>query len=207
VSDPPRLELADGFVLDGWTESDEPAHRRFSVDSDAARFLGWTVEQAEAAPDEHYEAVVHRFQREWRDGTRLSLALRERPGGEAIGAVELRPRGDEADVSYLVGAAWRGRGLAAQALDAFLAWGKAALGLRHATLEADVENPASQRVAEKCGFTLAERSGAARRSVTGAISRRARAARRAARPPAPPRVPARAPRPGPVRVPSAPATV
>lgn len=159
MTDPPTLELANGLVLDGWTEKDADAHRRFSVDPDAARFLGWTVAEAEAASDEHYLGVVHRFQQEWTDGTRLSLAIRERPGGEAIGAVELRPDGDSANVAYVVEPAWRGRGIAAEALDTFLAWAKRVLGLRRATLEAHADNAASHRVAEKCGFTLAGRDG------------------------------------------------
>jgi len=158
LSEPPTLELANGFVLDGWTDADAAAHRRFSVDPDAARFLGWTVGEAKAAPGEHYDEVVSRFQREWREGTRLSLAIR-RTGGEAVGAVELRPRGDEAKVSYLVDAAHRRRGLATLGVEAFLAWARAELGVRRAVLACHVDNRASQRVAEKCGFLLAGRQG------------------------------------------------
>ena len=159
MSDPPRLELANGFVLDGWKPEDAAAHRRFSVDPDAARFFGWTVEEAEAAPEEHYREVIRRFEREWRAGTRLSLAIRAHAGSEAIGAVELRPRGDEAEVSYLVEAPHRGRGLASAAAERFLAWAGAELGLRRAVLTCHMDNVPSQRVAEACGFSLADRAG------------------------------------------------
>lgn len=146
-------------MLEPWTLDDAAAHRRFSVDPDSARFFGWTVEEAEAAPDEHYRDAVRRFEREWREGTRLSLAIRERAGGDAVGAVELRPRGDEAEVSYLVEPAQRGRGLATLGVEAFLAWARAELGVRRAVLTCHAGNVASQRVAEKCGFAFVRRNG------------------------------------------------
>ncbi len=74
--------------------------------------------------------------------------------------VELRPRlGDEFDVSYVVVPELRGRGLASRAVVELLDWGARELGLRHAVLHCEVENTASQRVAEKCGFVLEGRFG------------------------------------------------
>ena len=51
---PPTIELDDAFVLDGWRLEDAASHRTFAEDADAARFLGWTVEEARAAPDSYY---------------------------------------------------------------------------------------------------------------------------------------------------------
>jgi [ribosomal protein S5]-alanine N-acetyltransferase len=159
VQAPPTIELDDTYVLDGWRLEDGPSHRVFSEDPAAARFLGWTVEDARAAPDSYYVEGVRGFQKEWAAGTRLSLAIRERATGEAVGSVELRPVGDTAAVSYLVAPKFRGRGLAPRALDALLEWGRRELSLRRATLGCHVENVASQRVAAKCGFTLIAREG------------------------------------------------
>ncbi len=159
MTNPPTLELGNGLVLDGWTADDAAAHRRFAVDPDAARFFGWTVEEAEAASEEHYREVMRRFQREWREGTRLSLAIRDRVRGEAVGAVELQPHGDTAQVSYLVDAARRGLGVAPLAVDAFLDWARTELSLRRVELTCHVENAASRRVAEKCGFAPVRRDG------------------------------------------------
>jgi RimJ/RimL family protein N-acetyltransferase len=149
------------FVLDGPRADDAAAHRRFALDPDAARFFGWTIDQARTAPDSHYEEVVRRFERGWETGTRLALAIRRRSDEEAVGMVELqvRPAGAGADVSYLVKRELRGQGLATRAVEALLAWGARALALREAFVHCDVDNIASRRVAEKCGFVLVGRSG------------------------------------------------
>jgi RimJ/RimL family protein N-acetyltransferase len=157
--EPPFIPLDESFALDRHRPEDAAAHRRFAVDPDAARFLGWTVEQAESAPDSHYDEGVAGFVREWQEGTRFSLVIRRRLDGQAVGAVELRPTRDEADVSYVVAAEFRGRGIAPKALLALLAWGSRALGLRWANLGCHVDNVASRRVAEKCGFVLVGRAG------------------------------------------------
>jgi RimJ/RimL family protein N-acetyltransferase len=151
------IPIDETFALDSWRLEDALAHRRFALDPDAAKFFGWTVEQARSATDAHYEDVVHRFLREWDEGTRRSLAIRRLSDGEAVGSVELRPTGNEADVSYLVTRELRGQGLAPRALDALLAWGARELGLEHANLCCHVDNAASRRVAEKCGFVFVDR--------------------------------------------------
>ena len=89
------------------------------------------------------------------------MAIRRTSSGEAEGMVELRPRptADEADISYLIAPQLQGQGLASRAVLALLRWGASELGLRKATIECDVENAASQRVAEKCGFVLVVRCG------------------------------------------------
>jgi RimJ/RimL family protein N-acetyltransferase len=156
---PPRIPLDDAFVLDAWRIEDAAAHRAFAEDADAARFLGWTVEEARAQPDSHYASVVRRFQDEWAAGSRLSAAIRSVDTGEAVGAVELRPAGDGAEVSYLVAPRLRGQAIAPRALQALLGWARRELRLRHAFLTCHVENVASQRVARKCGFTLIAKRG------------------------------------------------
>jgi len=159
--EPPRIVLDEVFVLDGPRMEDAAAHRRFALDPDAARFFGWTVEQARSAPDSHYAEGMEDFIRGWQTGARLSLAIRRIADGEAVGTVELRPSssGEEADLSYFVVPELRGRGLASRGVDAFLAWGVSQLGLRRARIGCHVENAASRRVAEKCGFTFAGRYG------------------------------------------------
>lgn len=153
---PPVITVDGSFVLDRWRPPDGAALRRFDVDPDTARFFGWTVEQAQAMPDDHYDGVRRTQEnlRAWREGKQLSLAIRRSSDGEAVGWVELRPTGDQADVSYMVGLEVRGQGLAPRALEALLNWASREIGLRHVNLACHTENIASRRVAEKCGFVL-----------------------------------------------------
>jgi hypothetical protein len=81
VQAPPTIELDDAFVLDAWRPEDAPSHRVFAEDADAARFLGWTVEEAGAAPDSYYVDGMQNFQYEWESGSQLSLAIRRRVTG------------------------------------------------------------------------------------------------------------------------------
>ena len=159
VIESPSIVLDEEYVLNGWRPDDAVAHRSFALDIHAARFFGWTVEEARAAPDSHYEDVVRRFDTEWQRGTRYSLAIRRLSDDAAVGSVELRPTGDTADVSYMVAAELRGRGLASHALTAMLTWGGRELDLSQATLVCRADNTSSRRVAEKCGFVLAGTKG------------------------------------------------
>ena len=159
--DPPLIVVDRSFVLDRWRPADAAALRRFDLDPDTARFFGYTVEQAQAMPDSHYDGDMRARGnlQDWREGRRLNLAIRRRADGEAAGWVELRPAGGEAEVSYNVDADLRGQGIAPGALNAFLTWAAEHIGVRRARLACRVDNVASRRVAEKCGFVLAGREG------------------------------------------------
>jgi len=159
--EPPTIPINTFYVLDRWRATDSDALRRFDLDPQTARFFGWTVEQAQVKPDSHYDghereqANLHA----WREGNRLSLAIRRRSDSEAVGWVELRRDGETANVSYMVAADLRGQGIAPRALGALLAWSAKRIGLQHVHLVCHVDNRASQRVAEKCGFVFLGQEG------------------------------------------------
>lgn len=159
--EPPLIVVDDDFVLDRWRPADGPALRQFDLDPDTARFFGYSVEQAAAMPASHYDGDMRARAnlRAWREGRELNLAIRRRPGGEAVGWVELRRAGGEAEVSYNVAAELRGQGIAPRALSAFLVWAASQIGLRRAHLACHVDNAASRRVAEKCEFVFAGQDG------------------------------------------------
>jgi RimJ/RimL family protein N-acetyltransferase len=152
----PLIVVDDSFVLDRWRPADGPALRRFDLDPDTARFFGYSVEQAAAMPDSHYDGGTRArgSLRAWREGRELNLAIRRSSDGEAVGWVELRRAGGQAEVSYNVTAELRGQGIAPRALSALLVWAASQIGLRRAHLACHVDNVASRRVAEKCGFAL-----------------------------------------------------
>lgn len=159
--EPPLIVVDPAFVLDRWRPGDGAALRRMDLDPDTAQFFGYTVEQARAMPDSHYDGDdrARGSLRAWHEGTGLNLAIRRRSDGEAVGWVELRPSGPEAEVSYNVIAELRRQGIASRALQAFLTWAAQQIGLRRAHLACHTGNLASRRVAEKCGFVLLGQQG------------------------------------------------
>jgi RimJ/RimL family protein N-acetyltransferase len=60
------------------------------------------------------------------------------------------------ELAYAVGVHHRGQRLAARAVTVVMAHGIAELGLQEFHLNVSPQNPASQRVAEACGFELAD---------------------------------------------------
>jgi hypothetical protein len=85
--EPPLIAVDPAFVLDRWRPGDGAALRRFDLDPDTARFFGYTVEQAQAMPDSHYDGAerARGSLRAWHEGRELNLgdpaALRRRGRG------------------------------------------------------------------------------------------------------------------------------
>ena len=104
------------------------------------------------------------FERQWldryqagrRDGTREAFAVVDDDGsflGMAM-AVDIDREAREVELGYIVAPAARGRGVATAALDELTRWAFAELDALRITLIIDVENRASARVAERCGYVL-----------------------------------------------------
>lgn len=64
----------------------------------------------------------------------------------------LSVEGREAEVGYIVAPEARGRGIAPRALAMLTQWGFEEVGLERIELRAELENPASLKVAERCGY-------------------------------------------------------
>lgn len=82
--------------------------------------------------------------------------LAAEPGGTRVGMIGLHhveATDRSAHVGYWTAREARGRGLTTEALRLLAAWSFSALGLERLELRADVDNVASQRVAERVGFT------------------------------------------------------
>jgi RimJ/RimL family protein N-acetyltransferase len=84
-------------------------------------------------------------------------AVEERESGEVIGrAGIINPEGwPGAEVGYLLGRAWWGRGYATEAASTAMDWGFTTIGFNRLLSLIDPDNAASIRVAERLGETLA----------------------------------------------------
>ncbi|MFD9048550.1 GNAT family N-acetyltransferase [Streptomyces zaomyceticus] len=109
-------------------------------------------------------AWVEAHQKGWTTGARFCFAVVEEPFGSEpqrlAGSVVLKEVASGkpgAEVGYWTAAASRGRGVAPRALEALTGWAFDAFeadDLERVELLHQVDNPASCRVAEKCGYAF-----------------------------------------------------
>jgi len=143
-------EPASALSLRPWRLSDAPALLAAAQDT-ALRH--WTSLDVRDEPD----AVrwIEEQERGRTSGRRLAFAVTE-PDGRLLGhAVLKHPDAATAEVGYWTAAAARGRGVASAALRGLTAWAfDSYRALERLELIHQVDNAASCRVAEKCGYGL-----------------------------------------------------
>jgi RimJ/RimL family protein N-acetyltransferase len=141
--------LTDGVVaLREWRLSDVPAVVAACQDPEIPR---WTL-----VPSPYTEADGREFIERKLSGEagELGLAIVDAASDELLGAIGLCfPRAGTGGIGYWIAAAARGRGVATRAVRLMCDWGFRELGLARIDLEAEPENEASWRVAERAGFT------------------------------------------------------
>jgi RimJ/RimL family protein N-acetyltransferase len=142
--DPPLFDGAIG--LRPWRESDvtrglmtfaDPLTERFSWPHVRAYFDGQEIGRGRG---EQLELAVV-------DASDDESVL----GGAALYAVDLDAR--RASVGYWLAAPARGRGVATRAVELLAGWTFSVLGVARLEITCAPDNLASQRVAERCGFT------------------------------------------------------
>jgi len=101
-------------------------------------------------------AFAENTARRWAEGLGAAFVIAQAPGGQGLGMIELhRALGDPglAEVGYwLCREAW-GNGAATTAVRLVAGWAFRELGIGRLNLQTAPENLASQRVAERAGFT------------------------------------------------------
>ena len=121
-------------------------------DPDVLRFTRLPV----PPPPGYARQWLDRYEAGRLDGTREAFAAVDDDGG-FVGlalAVDIDREGREVELGYIVAPGARGRGVATAMLDELTRWAFAELGALRITLIIDVENVASSRVAERCGYVL-----------------------------------------------------
>jgi RimJ/RimL family protein N-acetyltransferase len=146
---PPASPLTDGVIaLRLRTQSDVDSIAAASSDPEALRWLEDPPMDAAARA-----TSVVRTEEAWRTGASAPMVIADAATDEPIGLVNIQFRSDDmATVAYSVFASRRGQGIAPRALRLVTTWALDEVGLDRLFLEADAENAASLRVAEKCGF-------------------------------------------------------
>jgi RimJ/RimL family protein N-acetyltransferase len=121
-------------------------------DADVLRFTRLPV----PPPAGYARTWLERYEAGRLDGTREAFAALDDDGrfvGLAL-AVDIDREGREVELGYITAPAARGRGIATAMLDELTRWAFDELGALRVTLIIDVENRASSRVAERCGYVL-----------------------------------------------------
>ncbi|MFE2206379.1 GNAT family N-acetyltransferase [Streptomyces rubiginosohelvolus] len=146
-----------GLRLRRWREEDLPAVLRAYEDPAMRRWLAIQVSGADEAAD-----WLQEQRRGWAAGTRFAFAVTESGReDELLGNVVMKQLdlvNGQAEMGYWTTAPARGRGVASRALAALTDWAFttfAEQGLMSLELLHQVDNVASCRVAEKCGYPLA----------------------------------------------------
>jgi RimJ/RimL family protein N-acetyltransferase len=121
------------------------------LDPDVRRFTRFPE-----PPDPGFPARwIARYEAGRRDGTRIAFAAVDPADGTFLGtglAPEIDREARELELGYLVAPAARGRGVATEILRRMTGWAFDEAGALRAQLLIDVDNVASQRVAERCGY-------------------------------------------------------
>jgi RimJ/RimL family protein N-acetyltransferase len=107
----------------------------------------------EPPPEDFPQRWVERYERGRRDGTCEGFAAVD---GDRFLGLALAPtidrEGGEVELGYIVPRDARGRGVATEMLRQLTRWAFDEAGALRIVLVIDVENPASERVAERCGY-------------------------------------------------------
>ena len=148
---PPAEPLTDGVIRL------EPLDERFAVDFEelardpevvANTRIPSTVEPG------YGETWLARYIDAWREGTRAGFAILDGEGGFLgfAAIVDFDAEGNQGEIGYVTAREARGKGVAQRALRLVTDWALDDAGLERVELHIDPANPASVRVAEKCGY-------------------------------------------------------
>src|SRR5215204_1707180 len=148
---PPSTPLADDAIrLVPMEARHVPGFEALLEDDDVRRHTRVPSEP----PADYGKTWLGRYEQGWRDGSRAGFAIESREG-EFLGLgmiVQVDWEGRQGEIGYVVGRAARGRGVATRTLRLLTDWAFEELGLERIELWIDVENPGSERVADRVGY-------------------------------------------------------
>lgn len=152
--EPPDPPLSDGTIaLRLWREEDVPAiAAACNGDEEISR---WLDRIPQPYREEHARAWLRVCVEGWASGRSLPFAVVDAESGELLGSIHVHRLPEEdgvGEVGYWVARPARGRRVATRAVRLVARWALAEVGIARLQLRTDVDNAASQRVAERAGF-------------------------------------------------------
>jgi RimJ/RimL family protein N-acetyltransferase len=151
---PPDPPLSDGIVLlRPWTDKDEAAVAAACADPEIVRWIDDVPAPYTRADARAYIAASRRG---WKDSSLWAFAVTDAVTGEVIGSCGVGWQDQAhavAEIGYWVRVEARGRSVATRAVRLVSRWSIEECGVQRLQLRADENNTASQRVAERAGFT------------------------------------------------------
>ena len=137
---------AEGFAADSMYRDRRRRHRQLDVCADRTDMQRYirTFQQIEDTGDADA----------WR-----CYAIESKDTGEVVGALTFCKQNmlHEYDLGWMMIGAYTGKGYASEAAEAFAEFFCRTNGVDYLTAVMDVDNPASRKTAEKCGFRLFEK--------------------------------------------------
>ncbi len=155
------------LLLRRFTPADAQAmYDNWACDAQVTRFLTWQPHASPAATAALLAGWCESYARpsyyNW------TLEYERRPVGN-ISVVRLDEETSCAELGYCLGRAYWGRGLMAEAASAVIGFLFDEAGVRRVCISHAVGNPASGRVAQKCGLTFVETRPQAYRTSDGIL--------------------------------------
>lgn len=146
VRPPERLETRR-LLLRRPVRGDTEAVFAYAHDPDVTRYLAW---RPHGDPEET-RAFLRRCDDVWAKGTAFPWTVTDR-SGRVLGMIELRLADGEANLGYVLAREHWGRGITTEAVARVRDWVLAETTVPRLWAICDVDNVASARVLEKCGF-------------------------------------------------------
>lgn len=145
---PPHVETVR-LRLRPAVDADAPViYASYATDPEVTRYLTWRP-HADIAET---RAFIGHCREVWDKGEAFPYVILRKEDGALLGMIEVRVNGHRAEMGYVLGRPYWGKGYMPEALGAILHWTSAQESISRTWAYCDVENRASQRVLEKAGM-------------------------------------------------------
>jgi len=138
-----RLRLRQPLATDAAT-----IFASYATDAAVCRYMIWRPHESIAVTRHFLEECIA----SWQTGDRLPYILVEKSSSTLLGMLDARIQGQQIDIGYVLARAHWGKGFMTEAVDALTRRALAQPSIFRIQATCDVENTASARVLEKCGF-------------------------------------------------------